>query len=279
MASDKQTCPLPRLNHAASKPKLELLRLAGVGLGPRFTLSVDLPLCIYKDGGEEIKHCAVHDSNAPAQACDYEDERLLTSGIKNAVAGIEVTRTCHGIDGVHPCVGTETHPDTLASSNCTSPAPPTTQAACAAEEMFWNSSTSVCREDGVNPECTSEQWGFWNIRSDCPWAYVDCECLNQDETPILIDVQGNGFDLTNIASGVNFDLDNHGTADRFSWTAVGTDDAWLVLDRNGNGMIDNGGELFGSAAHQPNPPLGVQRNGFLALAEFDKPANGGTVMA
>lgn len=92
---------------------------------------------------------------------------------------------------------------------------------------------------------------------------------------MLIDTAGDGFDLTAPDVGVMFDLHGAGDVRRWSWTVEGDDDAWLVLDRNANGVIDDGTELFGSATTQPTPPAGVLTNGFRALAVFDAPANGG----
>jgi predicted Zn-dependent protease len=139
-----------------------------------------------------------------------------------------------------------------------------------------------CADNCPNPQQYAPATCFGPV-DWCLYPDTGCEsglqangrCCCSWNTPILIDVLGDGFRLTNVENGVNFDITGLGVTSHISWTAPNSDDAFLVLDRNGNGVIDNGSELFGNTAPQPDPVPGVARNGFFALAEYDKPANGG----
>jgi hypothetical protein len=106
----------------------------------------------------------------------------------------------------------------------------------------------------------------------CPPGYRPVQDGGCNPSPIIVDVDGSGIALTSAADGVLFDIFDVGSAVHIGWTAPGSTNAFLVLDRNGDGMITSGAELFGNFTAQP---ASNQPNGFTALAEFDKPENGG----
>lgn len=83
---------------------------------------------------------------------------------------------------------------------------------------------------------------------------------NPGGTPIIIDTQSDGYQLTSLQDGVLFDIDANGSPNRIAWTAAASDDAFLWLDRNGNGTVDDGAELFGDVH---------AANGFETLLQYD----------
>lgn len=92
-------------------------------------------------------------------------------------------------------------------------------------------------------------------------------------SPIIIDLGAPGYALSGLADPVAFDLDANGTPNTISWTARGSEDAFVVLDRNGNGVVDNGSELFGDAVTLSDGS--ISGDGYAALAELDSRAQGG----
>jgi hypothetical protein len=141
---------------------------------------------------------------------------------------------------------------------------------CGISQCDPSQSCGYCGSE--RPECDTAFGEYWNEDRCCCYSPVTADCV---DSPIILDPLGDGFNLTDANNGVNFDLDNNGDRERLGWTKAGSDDAWLVLDRNNNGVVDNGSELFGNKSPQPRPPRGILRNGFNALAEYDKSANGG----
>src|SRR5205807_913931 len=93
-----------------------------------------------------------------------------------------------------------------------------------------------------------------------------------DTSPVIIDTEGEGFHLTSATNGVSFDIRGDGHPVQIAWTAPGSHNAFLVLDRNGDGKISSGKELFGNSTAQDRAK---HKNGFLALAEFDEADQGG----
>jgi len=89
-------------------------------------------------------------------------------------------------------------------------------------------------------------------------------------TPIVLDLDGNGIQTTTLQNGVTFDIDNNGSLDKTAW--VGRGDGLLVRDLNGDGLINNGGELFGSGTVLPDGSKAA--DGYVAMRAMDTNLDG-----
>lgn len=83
--------------------------------------------------------------------------------------------------------------------------------------------------------------------------------------PLVLDLDGDGIETRGIDGTILFDHNGDGIRTGTGW--VKADDALLVLDRNGNGTIDSGAELFGVDTVLSNGTKAA--NGFAALKDLD----------
>lgn len=90
--------------------------------------------------------------------------------------------------------------------------------------------------------------------------------------PLVLDLDGDGIETVRVRgrNSVLFDHRANGIQHATGW--VGKDDALLVLDQNGNGLIDNGRELFGDNTLLSD---GTKANtGYQALSQYDENGDG-----
>ncbi len=100
--------------------------------------------------------------------------------------------------------------------------------------------------------------------------YTNAGNAQPPRDPLVLDLGALGIELTSIENGVHFDLDKNGFAEKTAW--IGRQDGFLVLDRNNDGSINDGGELFGDQVTLKNGTTSV--SGFEALAELDSNGDG-----
>jgi hypothetical protein len=119
----------------------------------------------------------------------------------------------------------------------------------------WQS-TESCTPDPPPPGNGCDTGTLINPSEDCSGG-----------SPIVINMERGNYLLTGADSPVTFDIRASGSPIPIGWTAAGADEAFLFLDRNANGIVDSGAELFGNATALNNGSKAP--NGFVALAEFD----------
>ncbi|MGY0341746.1 calcium-binding protein [Xylella fastidiosa] len=88
--------------------------------------------------------------------------------------------------------------------------------------------------------------------------------------PLVLDLDGDGIETVAAGKHILFDHDGDGITHASGW--IKSDDGLLVLDRNGNGRIDNGSELFGADTVLANGHTAA--SGFAALRDLDSNADG-----
>lgn len=116
--------------------------------------------------------------------------------------------------------------------------------------------------------CTTNKNSGWvGTWSGTNGWYDYADCGDQCGSPVVLHLGGGQLSFTAPESGVRFDIDADGDRELLAWTPPATATGFLALDRNNNGVIDDGKELFGD--HTILRGGGRAVNGYDALREFD----------
>lgn len=138
----------------------------------------------------------------------------------------------------------------------------------------YNTSLTVTANPAGPGSTVQRTWYGQNQCADPPPPPpgTTIEIVGCPTSPILINLHDGSFPLAGAEAPVWFDIDANGERNRMTWTKAGSAVAFLARDRNGNGRIDDGSELFGNATVLRSGTRAV--NGFEALMELDANTDG-----
>ena len=188
---------------------------------------------------------------------------FTTAGVQNNAKRMEGVQTLTPGDQTTTCIGQgETQGYCGMSLTVDSYPPSTTYASNATFKAY----EAIIQIDSATVTDTDTTPPAQRPRTDPPPEDIpDQPCEREGGcSPIVISLAG-AYSLSGADDPVLFDIDGDGVKNRIGWTARASDDAFLAIDRNGDGMIRDGTELFGNA---------VASNGFEALKELDANADG-----
>ncbi|WP_160016465.1 calcium-binding protein, partial [Pseudomonas sp. 8BK] len=111
---------------------------------------------------------------------------------------------------------------------------------------------------------------YETVKPEVNTNFQDAKVFVQRSDPLALDLDGDGIETVSANAGITFDSDGDGLKTGTGW--VKGDDGFLVLDRNSNGTIDTGKELFGVDTVKVNGQLAT--DGFDALRDLDGNADG-----
>ncbi len=125
------------------------------------------------------------------------------------------------------------------------------------------------------PACNAgDTWDDVCSGNDCLWdaeaeEFYEESWSDDDDcnTPLVVNFDGGPIEYGPVAAAT-FDLSTNGSCTNTAWPTS----PWLALDRDGDGMIRSGAELFGNATAMASGDQAS--NGFAALAELDTNLDG-----
>ncbi|HEY0144485.1 MAG TPA: hypothetical protein VGF48_26615 [Thermoanaerobaculia bacterium] len=143
--------------------------------------------------------------------------------------------------------------------------------ACPGYIMYGSSGTAGTRS--VNAEECNWVDYKWTGPNDSPGDNGSGDPLGDCQSPLILDLNGDGIHTVGLSDPVLFDYDGDGDRDTGGWTNPSTEEGFLWIDLDTNHRVDGGHELLGVGTVLPDGTKAP--NGFEALRVYDRLAEGG----